>query len=209
MDTPKSQNITWTASAVDKRAREQRNRHRGVVLWFTGLSASGKSTLSQMVERALFEQGCHTYILDGDNIRHGLNRDLGFSPEDREENIRRIGEVAKLMSDAGLIALTAFISPYRADRDRNRALVPPGDFVEVYCRCSVDACEQRDPKGLYKKARAGLIPEFTGISAPYEAPERAELVLDTERHSPEACVEQILAYLRQSGVLGAVPSPAS
>jgi adenylylsulfate kinase len=207
MSTPKSQNITWTASAVSKPQREARNRHRGVVLWFTGLSASGKTTLSQMVEQVLFARGCHTYILDGDNIRHGLNRDLGFSPEDREENIRRIGEVAKLMADAGMIALTAFISPYRADRDRNRAIVAQGDFVEIYCRCSVEECERRDPKGLYKKARAGLIPEFTGISAPYEAPENAELVLDTDRLSPQECVELILAHLHEHGVLGEVPSP--
>jgi adenylylsulfate kinase len=172
MDTPKSQNITWSEAIVTREERWARNGHRGAILWFTGLSSSGKSTLARMVEKELFDRGCLTTILDGDNVRHGLNRDLGFSPEDREENIRRIGEVAKLMLDAGLIVLTAFISPYRADRDRNRALVGAGEFVEIFCRCSLEECERRDPKGLYKKARAGLVPEFTGISAPYETVSR-------------------------------------
>jgi len=203
MDAPKSKHITWSEAIVRREDRERRNGHKGAVLWFTGLSSSGKSTLARMVEKELFERGCHTYILDGDNIRHGLNRDLGFSPADREENIRRIGEVAKLLVDAGLIALTAFISPYRADRDRNRALVPEGEFIEVWCRCSVEECERRDPKGLYKKARAGQIPEFTGISAPYEEPLAAELVLDTDRLSAGDCVERILAYLEERAIVAA------
>ncbi len=202
-DTPKSQNITWTETPIKRADREARNRHRGAVIWFTGLSGSGKSTLSQMVEKALFAGGVHCYVLDGDNIRHGLNRDLGFSPQDREENIRRIGEVAKLMADAGMLALTAFISPYRADRDRNRAIMAQGEFIEVYCRCPLEECERRDPKGLYKKARAGMIPEFTGISAPYEEPLAAELVLDTDRLSPGECVQAILDHLHSRDILGA------
>ena len=199
MDTPKSRNITWSDSIVSRADHEAKQGHRAAVIWFTGLSSSGKSTLARQLEQALFARGCRTYILDGDNIRHGLNRDLGFSPADREQNIRRIGEVAKLFTEAGVIALTAFISPYRADRDRNRALLAEGDFIEVYCRCSLDECERRDPKGLYKKARAGQIPEFTGISAPYEEPLHAELVLDTDQQTSEACVEKLLAFLKERG----------
>lgn len=195
MDTPKSRNITWSDSVVSRAERETKQGHRAAVIWFTGLSSSGKSTLAQRLEQALFARGCRSYILDGDNIRHGLNRDLGFSPADREENIRRIGEVAKLFTDAGVIALTAFISPYRADRDKNRALVPDGEFIEVWCRCALEECERRDPKGLYKKARAGQISEFTGISAPYEEPLQAELILDTDQLDAEACVERLLGYL--------------
>ncbi len=201
MNTPKSQNISWSEALVTREERVARNGHRGAILWFTGLSSSGKSTLARMVEKELFDRGCLTYILDGDNVRHGLNRDLGFSPEDREENIRRIGEVAKLMLDAGLIVLTAFISPYRADRDRNRALVASGEFVEIFCRCAIAECERRDPKGLYKKARAGLIPEFTGVSAPYEEPLAAELVLETDRHTPQECAQAIVDYLVASGIV--------
>jgi len=203
MNRPKSENITWSEAIVSREDRERRQGHRGAVLWFTGLSSSGKSTLARLVEKQLFERGCRTYILDGDNVRHGLNRDLGFSPADREENIRRIGEVAKLFVDAGVIVLTAFISPYRADRDRNRALLPAGEFVEIWCRCAVEECERRDPKGLYKKARAGLIPEFTGISAPYEEPLAAEVVLDTDQLSPHACVQRILDELEERLILGA------
>ncbi len=195
----KATNITWHHSELTRGEREKRNGHRGLVLWFTGLSGSGKSTLAQEVQGALFERGCQTYVLDGDNVRHGLNKDLGFSPADREENIRRIGEVAKLFADAGVIALTAFISPYRADRDQARAI--SGDsFVEVYVRCDLEVCETRDPKGLYKKARAGLIPEFTGISAPYEAPENPELVVDTSRESLEESATRVIAYLEERGV---------
>jgi adenylylsulfate kinase len=192
---PKSKNITWSDGDVDHQARVRRSGHRAAILWFTGLSGSGKSTLAQAVEKMLFLRRCHTYILDGDNIRFGLNRDLGFSPEDRTENIRRIGEVANLMMDAGTICLTAFISPYRADRLGSRRIAPEGAFIEVYTKCSLAECERRDPKGLYKKARAGEIPEFTGISAPYEEPENAEIVLETDKFTVEECAEQVVAYL--------------
>lgn len=203
MEAPKSKHITWSDALITRADREARHGHKPAVLWFTGLSSSGKSTLARLVERELFQRGCQTYILDGDNIRHGLNRDLGFSPEDREENIRRIGEVAKLLVDAGLIALTAFISPYRRDRDRNRDLLEAGEFIEIYCRCALDECEKRDPKGLYKKARAGQIPEFTGISAPYEEPLNPELVIDTDQAGVEECVEKIVGYLARKGIVPA------
>jgi adenylylsulfate kinase len=201
MREPKSKNITWTETAVTHPERTARNGHKGAILWFTGLSGAGKSTLSVMVEKELFARGCHTYILDGDNVRHGLNRDLGFSPEDREENIRRIGEVAKLMMDAGMISLTAFISPYRSDRQRCRQIVPPGSFIEIYCRCALQECERRDPKGLYKKARRGEIREFTGISAPYEEPESPEITVQTDEFSPQDCVQQIMGYLEDQRIL--------
>jgi adenylylsulfate kinase len=200
-DVVKSTNITWHQADITKEDRERVNGHKAVVLWFTGLSGSGKSTLAHAVENALFERGCRTYVLDGDNIRHGLNKNLGFSPEDRTENIRRIGEVSKLFIDAGVMALTAFISPYRADRDIARAAAGEGNFVEVYAKCALDVCEERDPKGLYKKARAGQIPEFTGISAPYEEPDNAEIVVDTGVQSLEECTEVILSYLKGKGVL--------
>ncbi len=200
-EKPKSKNITWTESTISYDQRVERNRHHGAVIWFTGLSGSGKSTLAKVMEKELFERGCHCYILDGDNVRHGLNRDLGFSPADRTENIRRIGEVASLMRDGGLLCLTAFISPYRTDRDSARAVCPADSFIEVYCRCALAECERRDPKGLYKKARAGEIPEFTGISAPYEEPENAEVILDTDALSPGECAEQLLAYLEERGLL--------
>jgi adenylylsulfate kinase len=203
MDAPKSKHITWTDSQVDHAMRAARNRHHGAVVWFTGLSGAGKTTLAQLVERELFDRGVHCYILDGDNVRHGLNRDLGFSPQDRTENIRRIGEVANLMRDAGMICLTAFISPYRDDRATARATCPEGTFLEVYCRCALEECERRDPKGLYRKARAGLIPEFTGISAPYEEPVAPELVVATDRHSPAECVRQVIAALEQRSILEA------
>ncbi|MCE5005261.1 adenylyl-sulfate kinase [Staphylococcus chromogenes] len=190
-----SQNITWHDSEVTKAERQARHNHKSAILWFTGLSGSGKSTISVSLEKALFERGLNTYRLDGDNVRHGLNNNLGFSPEDRQENIRRITEVSKLMVDAGLITLTAFISPYKADRDRAREIVADGEFIEIYTKASVEACEKRDPKGLYQKARTGEIPEFTGISAPYEAPEQPEIVIDTEETSIEEAVLQILNYL--------------
>ncbi|UXS68131.1 adenylyl-sulfate kinase [Staphylococcus chromogenes] len=190
-----SQNITWHDSEVTKAERQARHHHKSAILWFTGLSGSGKSTISVALEKALFERGLNTYRLDGDNVRHGLNNNLGFSPEDRQENIRRIAEVSKLMVDAGLITLTAFISPYKADRDRAREIVEDGEFIEIYTKASVEACEKRDPKGLYQKARTGEIPEFTGISAPYEAPEQPEIVIDTEETSIEEAVLQILNYL--------------
>ncbi len=196
----KATNITWHQGDIKREDRERANGHQGAVIWFTGLSASGKSTLAHALENALFEKGCKTYVLDGDNIRHGLNKDLGFSPQDREENIRRIGEVAKLFADAGLIVLTAFISPYRSDREKARKLNPK-NFIEVYVKCDIDICEQRDPKGLYKKAKAGEIPEFTGISAPYEEPENPEIVIDTGQCSVEQAVNFLLTYLNQQGII--------
>ncbi|MCC6490387.1 MAG: adenylyl-sulfate kinase [Candidatus Hydrogenedentes bacterium] len=200
-DKVKATNITWHHADITKDDREKQNGHKAVVIWFTGLSGSGKSTLAHAVENALFDAGCRTFVLDGDNIRHGLNKDLGFSPEDREENIRRIGEVAHLFTQAGVIAMTAFISPYRADRDKARAIAGEGNFFEVYVKCALDVCEQRDPKGLYKKARAGQIPEFTGISAPYEEPDNAEIVVDTGVHSLEESAELVLGVLRDRGII--------
>lgn len=192
-----SKNITWHASEVTKDERLQRNQHKSAVIWFTGLSGSGKSTISVELEKALFNHQIHTYRLDGDNVRHGLNRNLGFSPEDRKENIRRIGEVSKLMVDAGLITVTAFISPYKSDREAVRQLLDTDDFIEVYTQCSLSECENRDPKGLYKKVRNGEIAEFTGVNAPYEAPIQPEIVLDTETLSVEASVSKIMDYLQQ------------
>jgi adenylylsulfate kinase len=198
----KSTNVRWHEGNVSRDDREGRNGHRGAILWFTGLSGSGKSTLANAVDHRLHELGLSSYVLDGDNVRHGLNGDLGFSPEDRTENIRRIGEVAKLFADAGTFALTAFISPYREDRDRIRETAArPDDFVEVFVYCPLDVCEERDPKGLYKKARAGEIPEFTGISAPYEEPVAAELVVDTAEYSLEECVELVLKHLVERGYI--------
>ncbi|MBA1331587.1 adenylylsulfate kinase, partial [Candidatus Endoriftia persephone str. Guaymas] len=168
---------------------------------FTGLSGSGKSTLAHALEEELHQRGCHTYVFDGDNVRYGLCRDLGFSIEDRTENIRRIGEMAKLFVDAGVIALTAFISPIREDRERARGLFPHGDFIEVYVKCSLEKCESRDVKGLYQKARAGEIPEFTGISSPYEAPVKPEITVDTEIDTLEDCIAQILSVLEERGVI--------
>jgi adenylylsulfate kinase len=202
MSETKATNIVWHAHTVTRDERETKFGHRGCTVWMTGLSGSGKSTLANALDAALWERGIRSYVLDGDNIRHGLNKDLGFSPEDRTENIRRIGEVARLFTDAGIINTTAFISPYRADRDQARSVQKDGDFVEVYVRASVEACEQRDTKGLYAKARAGQIKEFTGISAPYEEPERPEVVVDTETQSVEESLAVILAYLQDKGYLG-------
>jgi adenylylsulfate kinase len=201
MAEQKATNIVWHRGAITREDRQQLNGHRGCTVWLTGLSGSGKSTIAVDLEKRLLERGVRTYILDGDNIRHGLNKNLGFSPEDRTENIRRIGEVAKLFGDAGLVALTAFISPYRADRDQVRAIMQPGDFIEVFVDCPVEVCEQRDVKGLYKKARAGEIKEFTGISAPYEAPAKPELVIETSGQSVEKSALQILAYLERQGII--------
>jgi adenylylsulfate kinase len=201
MAEQKATNIVWHQGAVTRGDRAQMNGHKSCIVWLTGLSGSGKSTIAVDLEKRLWERGVRAYILDGDNIRHGLNKNLGFSPTDRTENIRRIGEVAKLFTDAGMVALTAFISPYRADRDQVRALVPPGDFVEVHVDCPIDVCEQRDVKGLYKKARAGEIKEFTGISAPYEAPLTPELSIDTSRQDVEASARQILHYLEERGLV--------
>ncbi|MCI2923317.1 adenylyl-sulfate kinase [Staphylococcus hominis] len=192
-----STNITWHDSEVTKEDRQRQNDHKSAVIWFTGLSGSGKSTISVALEKALFEEGKHSYRLDGDNVRHGLNKNLGFSPEDRKENIRRIGEVSKLLVDAGTIAITAFISPYREDRDEVRDILEDGEFIEVYTECSVEECEKRDPKGLYEKARSGEIKEFTGISAPYEAPKHSEITINTETQSIDESVEHILNYLKE------------
>jgi adenylylsulfate kinase len=201
MTERKATNIVWHAGNVTREDREKINGHKGFTVWFTGLSGSGKSTVAVAVEKALWDRGVRTYILDGDNIRHGLNANLGFSPEDRTENIRRIGEVAKLFNDAGLVALTAFISPYRADRDKVRALMGAGDFLEVHVDCPVEECEKRDVKGLYAKARAGQIKEFTGISAPYEAPEKPELVLPTHQLSEEQSVAKVISFLEDKGYI--------
>ncbi|MDS3865695.1 adenylyl-sulfate kinase [Staphylococcus hominis] len=192
-----STNITWHDSEVTKEDRQRQNDHKSAVIWFTGLSGSGKSTISVALEKALFEEGKHSYRLDGDNVRHGLNKNLGFSPKDRKENIRRIGEVSKLLVDAGTIAITAFISPYREDRDEVRDILEDGEFIEVYTECSVEECEKRDPKGLYEKARSGEIKEFTGISAPYEAPKHSEITINTETQSIDESVEHILNYLKE------------
>jgi adenylylsulfate kinase len=196
-----STNIAWHQAAVTRDERAQQRGHRSAILWFTGLSGAGKSTLANAVNAALFERGLACYVLDGDNIRHGLCKDLGFSDADREENIRRIGEVAKLFVDAGVVALTAFVSPFKADRDKVRALVPAGDFIEIHCAADLGVCEQRDTKGLYAKARAGEIKEFTGISSPYEAPEAPELKVDTGSQSLEESVSQVLTYLQSVGVI--------
>jgi adenylylsulfate kinase len=200
--THKSTNVHWHEGHVSREEREGRLGHRGAILWFTGLSGSGKSTLANALDHRLHDLGLNSYVLDGDNVRHGLNGDLGFSPEDRAENIRRIGEVAKLFADSGTFALTAFISPYRADRDRIRETAArTDDFVEIFVYAPLDVCEERDPKGLYKKARAGEIPEFTGISAPYEEPAAADLTVDTAVHSVDECVEQVLRYLVANGYI--------
>ena len=211
--------VHWHKHAVSREERERFNGHRGCVVWFTGLSASGKSTLANLVDHKLHAMGVRTFVLDGDNVRHGLNAaaailqqqhdeqfsrrfGLGFSAQDREENIRRIGGVAKLFCDAGLIAMTAFISPYRIDRDRVRQSMNDGDFIEVLVDAPLEVCEARDPKGLYKKARAGEIKGYTGIDAPYEAPEKPELVLDSATKSPETLADEVIAYLKASGKLG-------
>jgi adenylylsulfate kinase len=201
MAEQKATNITWHQADITRENRENMLHQTGVVLWFTGLSGSGKSTLAHAVEQQLFENGHLTYVLDGDNIRHGLNKNLGFSPEDREENIRRIGEVAKLFTDAGVIAMTAFISPYRADRNKARELLEPGRFIEIYCLCALEECENRDPKGLYKKARAGEIKQFTGIDAPYEAPESPEITVETDKTSLEDSARQVINYLTERHII--------
>lgn len=198
----KSTNVTWHEGSVSREEREARRGQRGAIVWFTGLSGSGKSTLANEVNRQLFEAGHVSYVLDGDNVRHGLNGDLGFSPEDRTENIRRIGEVARLFVDSGAIVLTAFISPYREDRDRVRSICDrPGDFIEVFVDCPLEVCEDRDPKGLYKKARSGEIPQFTGISAPYEAPESPEITVPTDAEDVTTSARVIIDYLSGGGYI--------
>ncbi len=197
-------NITWHHGHVCREDREKLLGQKGVTVWLTGLSASGKSTIAYTLEHALMERGHLAYVLDGDNIRHGLNKNLGFSPEDREENIRRIGEVAKLFTDAGAITITSFISPYKGDRDKVRELMAPGDFIEVYVECPVDVCSERDPKGLYKKAMAGEIKNFTGVNAPYETPDKPELVIHSDTCSVQEAAVQLLELLEKAGK---IPAP--
>ena len=201
MADEKATNITWHEQSVANAERCKLGGHKGAVLWFTGLSACGKSTVANEVDHLLHNAGKRSYVLDGDNIRHGLNKNLGFSAEDRTENIRRIGEVAKLFCDAGVITSTAFISPYRADRDQVRALMGEGQFIEIFVNASLETCEARDPKGLYKKARAGEIKGFTGIDDPYEAPEKPELTLDSDNKGIEELAKEVVAYLESSGIL--------
>jgi len=197
----KSSDVVWHHATVTRARRETLHGHRSVVLWFTGLSGAGKSTVAHALEERLHMMGASTFVLDGDNVRHGLCGDLGFSVEDRTENIRRVGEVVKLFAEAGVITLTAFISPLRSDRRRVRQLLDDADFVEVFCKCSLDTCEARDVKGLYKKARAGEIKDFTGISSPYEEPDQAEVVIDTDALSIDESVDVLIDYLRKRRVL--------
>ncbi|NOT13932.1 MAG: adenylyl-sulfate kinase [Methylococcaceae bacterium] len=199
-----SDNIVWHHATVTRERREAQNGHRGVIIWFTGFSGSGKSTLAHATEELLHQQGCRTFVLDGDNVRHGLCGDLGFSVKDRQENIRRVGEVAKLYLEAGVIVLTAFISPFREDRELVRNMVKKGDFIEIYCNASIEVCEMRDVKGLYKKARSGQIGEFTGISAPYEAPEHPELMVDTGLSELDGCVQLVVDEMIRHGIVSSV-----
>ncbi len=196
-----AENIVWHETTISKADRQAKKAHKSCILWFTGLSGSGKSTVANAVEKELYQRNVHTYVLDGDNVRHGLNKDLGFSEDDRKENIRRIGEVSKLFLDAGVITLTAFISPFREDREVVRALVEEGEFIEIFVDASLETCESRDPKGLYEKARAGIIPNFTGISSPYEKPDHPELVIETDKLTIEECVAKIIAYLQEKNII--------
>lgn len=197
----KSSNVVWHHATINREKREMLNKHRSAILWFTGLSGAGKSTLAHAVEDRLHAMGCHTFVLDGDNVRHGLCSDLGFSAEDRSENIRRVGEAAKLFLEAGVIILTAFISPFRKDREMVRNLTPHGDFFEIFCDTPLQICEERDIKGLYKRARAGEIQEFTGISSPYESPENPELVVRTGELALEECVDDVVKMLCDRGII--------
>ena len=201
MTVTKATNVVWHEHKVSRQERESLLGQKGVLIWFTGLSASGKSTVANEVASRLHKQGKLTYILDGDNIRHGLNKDLGFSPADREENIRRISEVGKLFAESGVVTLTAFISPYRKDRDFGRSLLEPGRFIEVFVKASIDTCKDRDPKGLYAKALRGEIAEFTGVTAPYEEPLQPEIVLDADVLTVEEEAEMIVSYLNEKGLL--------
>ena len=194
-------NIYQHQSLVSQVDRQLQASHKSVILWFTGLSGAGKSTLAHAVEKALFDKGCRTFVFDGDNVRHGLCADLSFTADDRKENIRRIGEMSKLFLEAGVIALTAFISPFQSDRDRVRSLVKKDEFIEIYCKANIVVCEQRDVKGLYAKARRGEISDFTGISSPYEAPLKPELVLDTGLEPLELCVDKVINYLKEHGII--------
>jgi adenylylsulfate kinase len=197
----KSTNTVWHLATVTRQRREQQNAHKSAILWFTGLSGSGKSTLAHAVEEQLHQNGLKTFVLDGDNVRHGLCKDLGFSDQDRKENIRRISETAKLLLEAGVITLTAFISPFKAERDTARSLMPHGDFIEIHCFCPLTVCEQRDVKGLYKKARLGEIKDFTGLSSPYEEPQNPDLRIDTNQLSIEQSVQQVITLLHERNIL--------
>ena len=196
-----SSNTVWHKPLVDKGSRIKKQGYRSCVVWFTGLSASGKSTIAHAVEVKLFEEGKRTYVFDGDNIRRGLNKALSFTREDRKENIRRIGEVAKLFVDAGIIVFTAFISPFKEDREAVRQLFEKGEFIEVYVKCPLVECEKRDPKGWYKKAKTGEIPDYTGVSAPYEVPEKPELVLETDKNNVSECVDKVISYLKEANII--------
>ena len=198
----KDNNVVWHHATVTRQRRQEQNRHRSLILWFTGLSGSGKSTLAHALEEELHRAGCRTFVFDGDNVRHGLNNNLGFSKEDRKENIRRIGEMCKLFIEAGVIALTAFISPFKEDRERVRKLVSDGDFIEIYCDCCLETCESRDVKGMYARARRGEIKEFTGISSPYERPEAPELCVDTEHLTVEESVKTVMDHIAEKLFLG-------
>ena len=197
----KSTNIFYHQATVTRERRNQLNKHKSVVLWFTGLSGSGKSTMSHALEERLFNKGCRTFVLDADNVRYGLNSNLDFSNKDRKENIRRIGEVSKLMMEAGFIIMTAFISPFKEDRNRIRNLIPNGDFIEIYCKASLETCEARDVKGLYKRARAGEIKNYTGINSPYEVPENSDLIIDTEQETIEDSVSIIISFLKKKTII--------
>ena len=197
----KNANLVYHHETVTRERRNHLNKHKSVVLWFTGLSGSGKSTLSHALEERLFNKGCRTFVLDGDNVRHGLNSNLDFSHKDRTENIRRIGEVSKLMMEAGFIIMTAFISPYREDRIAVRNLIPNGDFIEIYCKASLKTCETRDVKGFYKRARAGEIKNYTGINSPYEVPENADLIIDTDQETIEDSVSIIMSFLKKKTII--------
>ncbi|WP_457666813.1 adenylyl-sulfate kinase [Thiolapillus sp.] len=198
----KTENVVWHNATVTRERRQRLNGHQSFVLWFTGLSGSGKSTLAHAVEERLHQMNCRTFVFDGDNVRHGLCSDLGFGEEDRKENIRRIGEMTRLFVEAGVIAMTAFISPFREERERVRELFDDDEFIEVYCDCSLETCEQRDVKGLYAKARAGLIPNYTGISSPYEAPETPEIRVHTDTESLDESIDRVLGYLQERKLIG-------
>jgi adenylylsulfate kinase len=197
----KTPNTIYHNSTVTRKRREKLNNHKSIVIWFTGLSGSGKSTLAHSVEDELYKLGCRTYVLDGDNVRHGLSSNLTFSDDDRKENIRRVGEAAKLMMESGIITMTAFISPFKEDRGLVRRLLPQGDFIEVYCKANLEICESRDVKGLYKRARAGEVKNYTGIDSPYEAPDNPEMVIDTESESLEESVVKVINYLKSKKII--------
>jgi len=197
----KMKNTVWHHANVSRGLRNKQNHHKSFIIWFTGLSGSGKSTIAHAVENELFKQGCRTFVLDGDNVRHGLSSNLGFSEQDRKENIRRIGETAKLMVEAGIITLTAFISPYLQDRERVKNMMPQGDFIEIYCKATLDTCERRDVKGFYKKARAGKIKNYTGIDSPYETPVNPDLTLNTDDQTLKESLQAVLALLNRKSIL--------